>query len=438
LRGIGKADAALTLERLLDLIARRLGLDPVDVQRINLVPQDAFPYTTATGAILDSGRYQECLQKALDLAGYDELRREQQQLNAQRTDKRRGIGVSFLIEPTRAGRKRFGGSYASCQIRMEPTGRVRIFPNIGQQGQGHQTTITQIVADRLNFPPEMIDVFEADTAFTAMGPGTGSSRSSVTLMPAAYVAADLLKEKILKIAAHQLESDPGDLEMDSKAVRVVGSPDRSVPMRDITRIAYNDVYLLPPGLEPALDLTGYFLNPNIVYEHDSYGRRNEFSAYPYEAVVTAVDVDTATGQVKLVRYVSVHDCGNMINPRVVQLQHLGCIAHGIGAALFEELSYDEDGRLINSTFMDYLVPTIGEIPELTLDHLETPSPFTPIGAKGAGETGMLSPPAAIGNAIQDALAPFGVELRETPYTPARLAGLIKQAQQAPTEGAARG
>jgi carbon-monoxide dehydrogenase large subunit len=425
LRGIGKADAALTLERVVDIIARKLGLDPAEVRFKNFVPEDAFPYKTATGALLDSGRYETCLKKALELAGYDELRQEQAALD--RPGVRRGIGMSLVIEPTSAARRRFGGGYASCHIRMEPSGRVAVYPNIGQQGQGHQTTITQIVADRLNIPADQIDVFESDTAYTAYGPGTGSSRSSVTLMPAAMVAADLLKDKLLKIAGQVLEIDPDDLRIEGDAIRAVGLPDRSVAVREVARIAYHEVWMLPPGLEPALEMTGYFLNPNINYHPDERGRHNEFSAYPYEAVVAAVDVDLQTGAVEIVKYVSVHDCGTMLNPRIVQTQHIGCIAQGIGLALYEEMRFDEDGQLINSTFMDYLIPTVNEMPELILDHLETPTPFTPLGAKGAGETGALSPPAALGNAIQDALAPLGVELRETPYTPASLRRLIKAA-----------
>lgn len=433
-RGIGKADAAFVLERTMDIAARQLGLDPIEIRLRNFIPEDRFPYRTATGALLDSGRYHACLRRAAELAAYEQRRREQAALQ-QRPGVRRGIGVSLVIEPTGAARRNVGGGYGACRMRMELSGAVSVFPNIGQQGQGHVTTITQIVAEGLRLPKELIHVYDSDSVFSPYGPGTGSSRSSVTLMPAVHVATDLLRTKILRIAAHRLGVEPGELRLENLAVRSATSPDRSLSLREIAQIAYLDIDLLPPGMEPALEVTGYFVNPNIVYERDEMGRRNEFMAYPYEAVVAVVDVDTTTGAVDIVKYVSVHDCGVMLNPRIVLTQHLGCIAQGIGAALYEELRYDEDGRLLNGTFMDYLLPTVNEIPDLVVEHMVTPTPFTPLGAKGAGETGMLSPPAALGNAIEDALAPLGVEVRELPYTPERLRLLIKAAAGAPSRAA---
>ncbi|HEY7065369.1 MAG TPA: xanthine dehydrogenase family protein molybdopterin-binding subunit [Chloroflexota bacterium] len=425
LRGIGKADAAFVVERLVDMIARQVGRDPAEVRLLNFVPAEAFPYRTATGAILDSGQYHAALRRALELADYDELRREQAARPAGRV--RRGIGTSLVIEPTGAGRRGAGGGFGACRLRMEPSGRVSLFPSHAQQGQGHVTTFTQIIADRLGVAPTTIDVFPVDTNNAPFGTGAGSSRSSVVLMPAVYVAADRLRDKVLRIAAHNLEVAPADLVLDGDTVRPRDGAGGSLSLRDVTRIAYNDVYLLPPDMDPGLEVLGYFTNPNIVYEPDERGRHNEFAAYPYEAVVAAVDVDLDTGAVEIVKYVSVHDCGTMLNPRIVETQHVGCIAQGIGGALFEELGYDEDGRL-NSTFMDYLLPTVNDLPALTLDHLETPTPFTPLGAKGAGETGTLSPPCALGNAIEDALAPLGVQIRATPYTRDRIWRLIHAAE----------
>jgi aerobic carbon-monoxide dehydrogenase large subunit len=441
-RGIGKADAAFVLERTMDVVAKELGIDPIEIRLRNFVPEEAFPYRTATGANLDSGRYHACLRRAAELAGYDQLRREQAALQ-DRPGIRRGIGVSFVIEPTNAARRDFGGGYGACRLRMEPSGAVSVYPNIGQQGQGHVTTITQIVAEGLRLPKEMIHVFDSDSVLSPYGPGTGSSRSSVTLMPAVHVAADLLRTKILRIAGHRLGLDPSDLRLDGTTIRSVTHPDRTLPLREVTQTAYLNIDRLPPDMEPALEVIGYFVNHNIVYEHDEMGRRNEFAAYPYEAVVAVIDLDTRTGMLDIVKYVSVHDCGVMLNPQIVTTQHLGCIAQGIGAALYEELRYDDDGRLLNGTFMDYLLPTVNEIPNLILDHMVTPTPFTPLGAKGAGETGMLSPPVALGNAIEDALKPLGVEVRELPYTPDRLLRLIKAAggdgaQRTVPEGGARG
>ena len=413
-RGIGKADAAYVIERMMDIVARELGIDPTEIRLKNFVPAEAFPFRTPTGAILDSGRYTDCLRRAMELADYEQLREEQRDLQT-RPNLKRGIGVSFAIEPTGAARRGVGGGYGTCRVKMELSGIISAYPAGGQQGQGHSTTVSQIVADRLNTSPDSVFVLgESDSVVTPYGAGPGSSRSSSTTMPAAYVAASLLRDKILRIAAHRLGVDAHDLRIEGDVIR---GAERQITMREIIQIAYQDVDRLPPGEEPCLEVTGYFINPNIVYERDEKGRRNEFSSYPYEAVVAAIDVDTETGVIDIVKYVSVHDCGTQINPRIVATQHLGSIAQGIGYALFEETIYDEEGQLLTGTFMDYLLPTASEIPVLTLDHMETPTPFTPLGAKGAGETGTISVPCALGNAIEDAL---GIEIRQPPYTPEKI------------------
>jgi carbon-monoxide dehydrogenase large subunit len=423
-RGIGKADAAYVIERFMDIVARQLNLDPAEIRMKNFVGEDAFPYRTATGSMLDSGRYATCLRKALDLAGYDDLRREQADLRKKGV--LRGIGVCLVIEPTSAARRGQGGGYGACRVRMEPTGTVSAFPAYGHQGQGHQTTIARIIADQLSLSPDDVEVFSGDTVESPYGASAISSRSAVTLMPAVNVAAIRLKEKILRIAAHVLEIDPADLRLEKGVVRAVGAPERELQLRQITRIAYMDTYRLPPGLEPGLEVTGYFTAPNIVWEPDERGRRNEFVAVPYEAVVAAVDVDRATGKIRIVKYVTVHDCGTILVPEIAETQHYGSIAQGLGEALFEELRYDTDGQPLNSTFMDYLLPTINDIPFIETEHMVTPSPFTPLGAKGGGETGTLGPPAALGNAIEDALSPLRVKIRERPYTADRLWQAITQ------------
>ncbi|MBI4528728.1 MAG: xanthine dehydrogenase family protein [Deltaproteobacteria bacterium] len=417
-RGIGKADAAYVIERLMDIIARRLDMDPAEVRMKNFVREDAFPYRTATGSLLDSGRYATCLRKALDLAGYEELRRQQGELRKKGV--LRGIGMCLVIEPTSAARPGQGGAYGACRVRMEPSGSVSAFPAYGHQGQGHQTAIARIIADRLGILPDEIEVFAGDTAASPYGPAAISSRSAVILMPAVHVAAMNLREKILRIAGHVLEIDPGDLRLERGMVRAAGAPERALQLREIARIAYADVYRLPPGLEPGLEVTGYFSAPNITWTPDEKGRRNEFVAVPYEATVAVVDVDGTTGGMQIAKYVTVHDCGTRLVPEIVETQHYGSIAQGLGEALFEEMRYDENGQPLNSTFMDYLLPTVNDIPPVETDHLVTPSPFTPLGAKGGGETGTLSPPAALGNAIEDALAPLKVRVKERPYTSDRL------------------
>jgi CO/xanthine dehydrogenase Mo-binding subunit len=205
-------------------------------------------------------------------------------------------------------------------------------------------------------------------------------------------------------------------------------PAKAIGLREIVRMAYGAIHLLPEDEEPGLEVTSYFINPNIDYAPDPQGRMNTFSAYPYAAVVAVVDVDVETGFVKIVKYATVHDCGNIINPQIVETQHYGSVVQGVGAAIYEQILYDENGQLLTASLMDYKVPTVEEVPEIILGHMVTPSPFSPLGTKGAGETGMLGPPPALASAIEDALAEFGVEIRSTPYTPERILKLIEEAK----------
>ena len=425
LRGIGKADAAWVIERMMDRIATRLGIDPVEIRLRNVVRDEQFPYEMAIGSRLDSGQYETAIRKAAALAGYARLREEQAELRAKGIH--RGIGVAIIIEPTSASRRDQGGGYAACRLRMDPSGRVTAFPSVGQQGQGHQTAIAQIVAGELGIGFDDVDVQESDTDTVPWGPTTGSSRSSVILMPAVYLGAQRLRDKLLAIAAHRLQVDVSSLTLKDGAVWVGADDQPSFRLRDLSRIAHINVDLLPADMEPGLEVIGTFKNPNIVWDPDERGRRSEFAVVPYDIGVVAVDVDVDTGRVSLVDYTSVHDCGTPLNPRIVRTQHLGCIVHGVGAALYEELRFSDDGNPESSTFMDYLLPTVNEVPPIRLGHLVTPTPYSPLGAKGAGETGMLSLPPAIGNAIEDALRDIGAQVSELPYTAVRVKTAIRDA-----------
>ncbi len=428
LRGIGKADASYILERLVDIVARELKMDPAEIRMKNFIPAEAFPYRNVTGALYDSGQYHLCLKRALDLAGYDQLRKEQEELRRQ--GQYRGIGVALVMEPTSSSRIHATGGYASCRLRIDPSGAATVFSSMGEQGQGHETTIAQIVASQTGIPFDKIEVIHGDTLPTPYGFGTGSSRSSVVLMPSAWVAAKKMRDKFLGIAARRLSVVPDKLDIGDGKVFAKDEPGRYIEIMEIVRTAYGAIHLLPENMEPGLEIMGYFVNPNIDYAPDDKGRMNTFSSYPYAAVVAVVDVDIETGFVKIVKYCTVHDCGNMINPQIVDTQHQGSIMQGIGAALYEELRYDEDGSLLSSTFMDYHLPSAEEVPDITLAHIITPNPFTPLGAKGAGETGMLGPPPALCNAVEDALSPLGVKVRETPLTPERVLDLIEKGQAA--------
>jgi carbon-monoxide dehydrogenase large subunit len=426
LRGIGKADASYILERLVDIVARELKLDPIDIRLKNFIPAEAFPYRNPTGALYDSGQYHLALKRTAEIAGYGRLRQEQAELRKRGIY--RGIGVALVMEPTSSSRIHATGGYASCRLRIDPSGAATVFSSMGEQGQGHETTIAQIVASQTGIPFDKITVIHGDTLPTPYGFGTGSSRSSVVLMPSAWVAGKLMRDKILGIAARQLGVVPEMLEIGEGKVFAKENHEQSIAVMEIVRTAYGAIHLLPENMEPGLEVTGYFVNPNIDYAPDAEGRMNTFSSYPYAAVVAVVDVDIETGMIKIVRYCTVHDCGNMINPQIVDTQQQGSILQGIGAALYEELRYDDEGQLVSSTFMDYRLPSVEEVPELALEHIVTPNPFTPLGAKGAGETGMLGPPPALCNAVEDALSPLGVKIRETPLTPDRILDLIEKAQ----------
>ena len=426
LRGIGKADASYVIERLVDIAARELRLDPVEIRMKNFIPAEAFPYRNVTGALYDSGQYHLCLKRALEIAGYEQLRKEQEELR--RNGQYRGIGIALVMEPTSSSRIHATGGYASCRMRIDPSGAATVFSSMGEQGQGHETTIAQIVASQTGIPFEKIHVIHGDTLPTPYGFGTGSSRSSVVLMPSAWVAAKKMRGKMLGIAARSLGVVPEKLDIANGKVSSKDDPGRSIEIMEIVRTAYGAIHLLPENMEPGLETMGYFVNPNIDYTPDEKGRMNTFSSYPYAAIVAVVDVDVETGFIKIIRYCTVHDCGNMINPQIVDTQQQGSIMQGIGAALYEELRYDEEGQLLTSTLMDYRLPSVEEVPEIALEHIITPNPFTPLGAKGAGETGMLGPPPALCNAVEDALSPLGVKIRETPLTPERILNLIEKAK----------
>lgn len=436
LRGIGKADASFIIERMVDIIARDLSMNPIEIRRKNFIPPEAFPYRNVTGALYDSGRYDLCLTRALELANYEKEKEEKKRLKEKGVY--RGIGAVLVMEPTSSSRLYTTGGYATCRVRIEPSGTVSIFSSMGDQGQGHGTCLSQIVASRIGFPLDKIYEIRGDTLVTPFGFGTGSSRSSIVLMNAALVAANKLRQRLLKIASRNLRIPYDRLTIENGKILDRDNPNKSVELRDIVRMAYGAIYLVPEDEEPGLEVTGYFINPNIDYVADEMGRMNTFSAYPYAAIVAVVEVDIETGFIKIVKYCTVHDCGTVINPQIVETQHYGSVVQGIGGAMYEQILYDEEGQLLTSSLMDYKLPTAEEVPDIQLGHLVTPSPFTPLGAKGAGETGMLGPPPALASAIEDALSDFGVEVRSTPYTPEKILALIREAKKRGEVGQASG
>jgi carbon-monoxide dehydrogenase large subunit len=417
-RGWGQPQANFAVERLVDRVAGALGMDPAEVRRRNFIPPDRFPYR-GLHHVFDSGRYAECLDRALELADYRGWRARQAELRE--GGRHVGIGLSFYVENTALGPSRLlnaggveQGGYDIGHVRMEPGGEVTVYTGLCDMGQGITDALAQVCADHLGTDPEQVTVITGDThAVPYTGYGTGASRSIAVGGAAVMKACATLREKVLRIAAHLLESDPGDLELGSGRVSVRGAPDRFVTLSDVGRAAYLRAADLPEGMDPGLEAIEVFDPPQM--------------AWPYGANVAVVEVDPGTGGVRFLDYTYVHDCGTVVNPMIVEGQIHGGVAQGIGMALLEELPYDPEGQPLFGSFLDYVLPSAVEVPPLRLDHQVTPSPVIPGGTKGVGEAGVIGSPAAVAAAVEDALRPFGVSITELPVTPARIASLLRQA-----------
>ena len=400
-RGVGHVQAAFTMERIIDVVAAAVGIDPGEVRRRNMFSKDVFPLHRGIGNVLagdiiyDSGDYQECLSRALAAAEWDDFRGEQQRARAE--GRYLGIGIGFFVEETGLG------PYESGRVRVEPSGQVVVFTGACSSGQGHDTVLAQVTADELGVDFDDIVVVHGDTDLVASGVGTYASRSAPIGGTAVRNAAGSIKEQAIRIAAEMLEASPQDLELVGGEVRVKGSPASSVSLAQVAgRVA--------PGQPLPEGVVGYTLDATDVYHPET----NTFS---YGCHVATVEVDIETGVVTLLRHVVVNDSGKLINPLLVDGQVQGGVALGIGGALLEDLAYSDDGQPLNANFMDYLVPAIGNMPEMVVEHMSVPTPLNPDGMKGAGEGGAIGSPAAIANAVADALLPLGVKITETPLGP---------------------
>jgi 2-furoyl-CoA dehydrogenase large subunit len=433
-RGFGGPQLYFALERTMAIAAKRLGLDPAELARRNLIGRDEFPYRTASGGLYDSGDYGACLERALEVARYDERRAEQ----AAARDEGRllGIGIACVVEPSisnmgyitlaqtpaeRAEGLPKSGNAEGATVMVNPLGGVTVRLSTTPQGQGHKTVAAQIVADTLGLEPADIDVVsELDTATDAWTVATGNYSSRFTGVGAGAVlrAAVKVERKLKALAAAQLGCEPTEVELrESKA----WNGEDTISLRRLAGIAHWHPDALPEGLEPGLHETAYYAAPNLAPPDDD-DRVASSAAHGFLVDVAVVEVERETGAVHVLDYVSVHDAGRLLNPLIVEGQVRGGFAHGVSAALFERIVYDEDGNLLTGTFMDYLCPTAADVPSLRMEHLETPSPFTALGAKGLGEGTTMSAPVAIANAVADAL---DVDALELPLTPARVWELLE-------------
>ncbi len=413
-RGFGKADSNYVIERIIDTVARKLDMDPVEVRMRNLIDSSEFPYETPTGSLYDSGTYKECLRALLDLIDYPAIKKRKTDLA--RDGKALGIGFAFSLEPTATSvPASFISCYDSVNIRMDPSGTVSVFSGAAPQGHGYETVIPQLTADALGVNMEDVFAYHGDTSTTPYGLGSYSSRFAVVLAPAIQTAASKLKKKMIDGAAFILKENPESLVIESGVLSSVKSK-RFLKVSELARKFYTSPYELPPQMEPGLDVTVYYAMKDLDFLPDENGRANIYRAYPFGACAAIIEVDLESGKISLEKYAIVHDCGPAINPSVVEGQVIGGIAQGIGGALYEEIIYDNDGNLLTTTFMDYLIPTAAEMPKVMLsERTVTPSPFVPGGFKGVGEIGTIGPEPVISNALEDALSSASV--KKTPLKP---------------------
>jgi 2-furoyl-CoA dehydrogenase large subunit len=441
-RGYACGHLYFETERMMDLLAERLGLDPVEVRRRNLIGAESFPYRTPTGGLYDSGDYAATLDRALEVAGYDELRREQARARAQ--GRHVGIGVALAVDPSvsnmgyvataldpqfRAKPEYLpkSGAVDSATVKIDPLGRVIAILGTTPQGQGHQTIVSQIVADELGVEPRDVTVVDEMDTFTrvwSISSGTYSSRFGSVGTSAVALAARKLKAKLLAYAAHLMDVSVEEVEFRDGGVHRRMGKGAAYSIKDLAGRAHWNTESLPEGMEPGLQATAVF-GFTVAKAVDAEDRVNSSNTYGFIAEVMAVEVDPDTAAIEILKYVTVHDAGTIINPMIVEGQIYGGALHGLGGALYEELAYDDDGQLLTGTFMDYLVPTATEAPEIEIAHVVSPSPLTTLGSKGLGESSSMTVPAVIANAVSDALKPLGVSITELPMTPSRLHALIQ-------------
>jgi carbon-monoxide dehydrogenase large subunit len=424
LRGFGKSDANFVIERVLDHVARKIAMDPVELRLKNFIQPGEFPYTSCTGAIYDSGNYPGVLLKAAEEIGATAFRKKQSELWKKGIYK--GMSVSFMIEPSaNAVADSLHTGYDSATVRVDPSGKITVLAGVATQGQGHETALSQVVADELGVEPDDVTILEGDSAISPYGLGAWASRFSIAGVGSVVMACGKVKSKLTKIAAATLKVPEDEIILEGGWLTSQRDSSKSVSLETVAEIAYTKIYQLPPGVEPGIEETARYVIPNIKYIPDDKGRLNLYPSETAGAYSVIVDVDVQTGKVKIEKQVFVSDAGNIINPLLLEGQIQGGIAQGIGGAMFEDLVYDSDGQLLSSTFIDYLVPTAMEIPDVFVYHLVTPSPITVGGFKGAGEGGCIPPPYGLANAVEDALVPLKGRMLKQPLSPENVWGAVR-------------
>jgi 2-furoyl-CoA dehydrogenase large subunit len=445
-RGYACGHLYFEIERMVDLLAEHLRMDAAEVRRRNFIRADQFPYRTPSGGIYDSGNYAAAFDRALKAAEYDRLREEQNRARA--AGRLYGVGLAVAVDPSVSNmgyvtialdpkrRARHGylaksGAIESATVRIDPLGKVTAILGTAPQGQGHRTVVAQVVADELGVAPGDITVVDEMDTFTrvwGISSGTYSSRFGSVGTSAAALASRKLKDKLVVLASALIEAPAENLTFADGRIVVRGDSERGLTLKELAGQAHWNTRALPPGMEPALEATAVFGFP-LADSPDEQDRVNSSNTYGFIAEVMAVEVDRETAEIRIVRYVTVHDAGVIINPAIAEGQIVGGALHGLGGALWEELFYDGEGQFLSGSFMDYLVPSASEAPAIEVAHLATPSPFTTLGAKGLGEASSMTAPAVVANAVSDALAPLGVRINELPITPSGLWHLLDRAER---------
>jgi aerobic carbon-monoxide dehydrogenase large subunit len=413
-RGAGRPEATFLLERMMDLAAKELGMDPAEIRRKNFIPPDAFPYTTPHGITYDSGNYEAALNRALELVEYEKWRKEQQE--ARKQGRYIGIGISSYVEICGMGPSKAmpAGGWESATVRVEPSGKVIVLTGAHPHGQGEETSFTQIVAEELGVAPEDVMVIHGDTEKVQYGIGIFGSRGLAVGGTAVYMAAQRVKEKARKIAAFLLNVSEAEVESRDGTFVNRNDPSKFVTWQQIAQAAY-DPKNYPPDMEPGLVATAFYEPSNFTFPSGTH--------------ICVCEVDIETGEVKILRYVAVDDCGKVVNPLLVEGQIIGGIVQAFGQAMMERCVYDENGQLLTGELLDYAIPKAHNAPKIVVDRVETPSPVNPLGAKGVGEAGTIGATPAFINAVCDALAPLGIRHIDMPLTPARVWHAIQKAQK---------
>jgi carbon-monoxide dehydrogenase large subunit len=428
-RGYGKDAASFVMERVMDHVSRVTNIDRAEIRFKNFIQPDEFPYPQASGAVFDSGNYPQAMRTALDTVGYHEFKRMQEEARAQ--GRRIGIGIAQELTPEGCS---MPGSVMLCgydgtSIRIAPTGQILVHTGVTSPGSGNETGIAAIIADQLGVDMTRIKVIQGDTESCPYGLGNYSSRSIIMGGSAAHEASTELREKLLRIASRMLEASPTDLDAGDDRIFVQGSPDRGVAFEEVVKQAYLHTHgEFMDDIEPALESTRHFKIGNVYHQPEKQGRLSSYPTWPSASAVAIVEVDPETGYVKLLRYVLVHDSGKIINPLLADANLQGAITQGIGGALYEQLVYDESGQPLTATFMDYTIPTAVETINYEIAHQETPSPFTPLGAKGVGESGLGGTLNSLCSAIENAFPELDVQISSLPLTPNRVWSAIRDAR----------